>query len=385
MDSYDIAIIGGGIHGVGVAQAAAAAGYKAILLEKSAIAAGTSSRSSKLIHGGLRYLESMQFHLVRESLHERRTLLRIAPNLVRATRFYIPIYKDTTRRPWLIRIGLSLYALLAGFHRHSLYRRVKKLKWLDLDGLNTKGLQKVFRYWDAQTDDTKLTEAVMHSALSLGAIKRCPAEFTSSVFENDNYRVSYRENGEFKAFACRALINAAGPWANEILKKVTPATSILNMDLVQGTHIIIEGETRQGVYYLEAPRDRRAVFVMPWQGNTMVGTTENDFEGDPAEVHALEDEVEYLLETFRHYFPHRQTKLVGQFAGLRVLPHATGAAFSRSRDTTLHTDPLCPGLFTVYGGKLTGYRATAEKLIKQLVPRLGRRQRVADTRTLRLD
>jgi glycerol-3-phosphate dehydrogenase len=383
-DSYDIAIIGGGIHGVGVAQAAAAAGYAAVVLEQTALAAGTSSRSSKLIHGGLRYLESGQIHLVRESLHERNTLLRVAPDLVRATRFYIPIYKDTARRPWLIRLGLSLYAILAGFHHHSLFRRLHKAQWTELDGLRTQGLQTVFRYWDAQTDDARLTQAVMQSALSLGASLLCPAGFTGAVYANDRYRVNYERDGETASLSCCALVNAAGPWANEVLGRISPATSTRAIDLVQGAHIVIEGETRQGVYYLEAPADRRAVFVMPWYGNTMIGTTETLHRGDPAKVEVLDEEVDYLLATFRHYFPHRRANIIDRFAGLRVLPHASGAAFNRPRDTVLHSDAQSPGLVTIYGGKLTGYRATAEKLIRELEPRLGRRRRIADTRKLML-
>jgi glycerol-3-phosphate dehydrogenase len=383
-DTYDIAIIGGGIHGVGVAQAAAAAGYSAVVLEQTALAAGTSSRSSKLIHGGLRYLESRQIHLVRESLHERNTLLHVAPGLVRATRFYIPIYRETRRRPRLIRLGLSLYAILAGFHRHSLFRRLHKAQWTELDGLRTQGLQTVFCYWDAQTDDARLTRAVMQSALSLGATLLCPAGFSGALFTNDHYQVNYEMDGEPALLSCRALVNAAGPWANEVLGRISPAASTRAVDLVQGAHIVIEGETRRGVYYLEASADRRAVFVMPWYGNTMIGTTEILYRGDPAKVKVLDEEVDYLLATFRHYFPHRKSNIIDRFAGLRVLPHASGAAFHRSRDTILHTDAQSPGLVTIYGGKLTGYRATAEKLIRELEPRLGRRQRIADTRKLML-
>ncbi len=384
MENVDIIVIGGGIHGTGVAQAAAAAGYQTILLEKTSLAAGTSSRSSKLIHGGLRYLESMQFGLVRESLRERRTLLKIAPGLVRATRFHIPIYRNTSRRPWLIRAGLSLYALLAGFHHRALFHRLRKNEWNTLDGLTTNELNKVFCYWDAQTDDVKLTEAVMRSAQSLGAELYAPAEFIGAHFDGARYLVRIKKNQKEIEIDCRALVNAAGPWANRILEQITPVPSGLEMDLVQGSHIVLEGKTERGVYYLEAPKDRRAVFVMPWYEHTLVGTTEKHYDGDPAKVVATQEEIDYLLETYRHYFPARDINIIDSFAGLRVLPRAEGSAFHRPREITLHETATHPGLITIYGGKLTGYRATAQKTIRQLRKTLGRRKAIADTRKLKL-
>ena len=168
-EHYDVVIAGGGIHGVGVAQAAACAGYSVLLLEKTALAAGTSSRSSKLVHGGLRYLEGYDFGLVRESLHERAILLKVAPELVQLRPFHIPIYPETSRRPLMLRAGLALYAVLGGFHRGSSFRALQHKEWDHLDGLDTRQLQAVFRYHDAQTNDTDLTRAVMQSATLLGA------------------------------------------------------------------------------------------------------------------------------------------------------------------------------------------------------------------------
>ncbi len=384
MESVDIIVIGGGIHGTGVAQAAAAAGYKTVLLEQTSLAAGTSSRSSKLIHGGLRYLESLQFGLVRESLRERRTLLQIAPSLVKATRFYLPIYKNTSRRPWMIRAGLSLYALLAGLQRRALFHQLNRDEWRQLDGLSTENLVKVFSYWDAQTDDVKLTEAVMRSAESLGAELYLPAEFISASFDGEHYSVRIHKDGGESGLRCRALVNAAGPWGNPVLERINPVPDKLEMDLVQGSHIVLQGKTEQGVYYLEAPKDRRAVFVIPWHGQTLVGTTEKHYEGDPAKVVATQEEIDYLLETYRHYFPGRNSSVVDSFAGLRVLPHIEGAAFHRPREITLHETTTHPGLITIYGGKLTGYRATAQKTITKLERTLGRREAIADTRKLKL-
>jgi glycerol-3-phosphate dehydrogenase len=382
-DRYDIAIIGGGIHGVGVAQAAAAAGYSTLLLERTELAAGTSSRSSKLIHGGLRYLESAQLGLVRESLRERETLLRLAPGLVRRVPFYLPVYRTTSRRPWQMRLGLSLYAVLGGFRPTTRFAALPRAHWENLDGLDTRGLQTVFRYHDAQTDDAALTRAVMRSAQSLGAELLCPAEFIGAENIQEGYRVRYAHAGTETECRAHTLVNAAGPWANDILARLTPAVTPRPVELVQGTHLLLEGATRQGVYYVEAVRDRRAVFVMPWQGHTLVGTTETRYTGDPARVAPLPPEIAYLHETFRRYFPQRRDQIISSFAGLRVLPAGGGAHFHRTRETLLHPDnDRHPQLITIYGGKLTGYRATADKTLECLRVSLPVRTRIADTSKL---
>lgn len=382
---YDVVIIGGGIHGVGVAQAAAAAGYSALLLERQALASGTSSRSSKLIHGGLRYLESARFGLVRESLREREILLRNAPALVRRVPFYIPVYASTRRPPWTIRVGLSLYALLGGLSSAARFESVPRSRWDNLDGLDTRGLRAVFRYEDAQTDDALLTQAVMRSAQALGAELCCPADFLAATRREHGFEVRYIRNNNEQICHARTLVNAAGPWVNAVLDRVTPRPPRLAVDLVQGAHVLVEDETRQGVYYVEAPADGRVVFVMPWQGNTLVGTTETAHDDDPENARALPQEISYLQETWRHYFPHSRGRLLDSFAGLRVLPRESGSAFHRSRETVLYPDSVerLP-LVTVYGGKLTGYRATAAKVMRLLQRSLPERPAVADTTRLGL-
>lgn len=378
--NYDIVVIGGGIHGAGVAQAAAAAGYSVLLLEKTAIASGTSSRSSKLIHGGLRYLESLQFGLVRESLHEREILLRIAPTLVRRVDFYIPVYARTQRRPWLIRSGLTLYALLGGFAQGAGFETLARTRWDNLDGLDTHGLQTVFRYQDAQTDDRALTQAVMRSAQAMGASLHGPADFLSATQHADGFEVDYRQHHIDKSCNTKVLINAAGPWVNDMLQRITPRPSILPVDLVQGTHILVEGEIRQGIYYVEAARDRRAVFVMPWKGKTLVGTTETAFSDDPDTVRPQPQEITYLQDTLRNYFPQHHGQLIDSFAGLRVLPRAAGSLFHRSRETSLHADNSNHvRLISIYGGKLTGYRATAAKVMQLLKNSLPASTPIANT------
>ncbi|OGI56128.1 MAG: N-acetylglucosamine-1-phosphate uridyltransferase [Candidatus Muproteobacteria bacterium RIFCSPHIGHO2_02_FULL_60_13] len=382
---YDVVVIGGGIHGVGVAQAAVAAGYSALLLERQALGSGTSSRSSKLIHGGLRYLESAHLGLVRESLREREILLRVAPTLVRRVPFYIPVYSSPRRPPWMIRAGLSLYAVLGGLSRDTRFESVPRARWESLDGLDTRGLRAVFRYEDARTDDILLTQAVMRSAQTLGAELRCPANFLSAIRSTNGFKVHYLEGNGEKACHAKTLVNAAGPWANAVLDRITPRPPRLTVDLVQGTHILVEGEIRHGVYYVEAPSDGRAVFVMPWQGHTLVGTTETPYDGDPGAVRARPEEIAYLRETLQHYFPHSRGRLLDSFAGLRVLPQGPGSMFHRSRETVLHPDNADRvRLVTVYGGKLTGYRATAAKVMRLLKKSLPSKPVVADTSRLTL-
>jgi len=384
-DHFDLVVIGGGIHGVGVAQAAACSGYSVLLIEKTALATGSSSRSSKLIHGGLRYLEGFDISLVRESLAERAILRKIAPELVHLRSFHIPVYPQTSRRPLTLRAGLSLYALLGGLRASARFRTLHRREWDKLDGLNTNNLQAVFQYYDAQTDDSKLTHAVMRSAIDHGAILGCPAEFLSASLGEKTCEINYRNDGADKTCSCAAVINATGPWVNNVARRITPAPKQIEVDLVQGAHLIMEGSLEQGCYYMEVPEDKRAVFLLPWGEHSMLGTTEHGYTGDPAEVHILDREESYLLDVLRHYFPQRSQQVIDRFAGLRVLPVAAGAVFKRSRETHLPVDnPHQPRLVTIYGGKLTGYRATAEKVMKILQPALPGRKAVANTAELML-
>jgi glycerol-3-phosphate dehydrogenase len=384
MKEYDVVIIGGGIHGAGVLQAAVAAGHKALLIERQGLASGTSSKSSKLIHGGLRYLESGQFALVRESLHERAVLLRIASELVELKPFYIPVYRDTRRRPWQLKIGLMLYALLGGFDASTRFGSVPKAAWPKLDGLKTQGLDAVIRYHDAQTNDALLTRAVVRSALGLGAELAMPARLTRATLGDDGVTVAYTASGLDVEVKARVLVNAAGPWASQVACAVEPAIQIPSLDLVQGTHIVIPYPLTAGIFYVESPTDGRAVFVMPWGGATLVGTTETPYRGDPDQVHPLPEEENYLLAVVRHYFPHladlTRDDITERFAGLRVLPAANQPAFDRSRETIFTTDrDARPRVLCIYGGKLTGWRAAAAHVMQRISPSLPAAVKRAET------
>lgn len=381
---YDVVVIGGGIHGAGVAQAAAARGHSVLVLEQASLAHGTSSRSSKLVHGGLRYLETGQLRLVRESLRERTLLARLVPGLVRIEPFYIPVYRASKRGPWPIRAGLTLYALLGGIRANS-FTVVPRRDWEKLDGLETRDLLAVFRYRDGRTDDALLTRAVMASARSLDAELRMPARFEHAELDGAGCSMTFSEAGTTHTCRCRALVNAAGPWVDRVLAGIEPAVPKFEVELVRGTHILVPGTLACGTYYMET-RDGRAVFAMPRRDGILVGTTEAVHTGDPEDVSPPAGEQRYLLETLSACFPKLGGPVVSAFAGLRVLPRGPGRAFDRPRETILGLDrPRRPRLVTVYGGKLTTYRATAEKVLDRLAAQLPGRARRGDTTRIPLD
>ena len=258
-----------------------------------------------------------------------------------------------------------------------------------LDQLEQKNLQKVFRYNDGQTNDVKLTKAVMFSAKQLGAELIFPASVISITKNDKGFSIVYKDDNKEYKIQTKVVINAAGPWVNEIHKVVSPEANSLEVDLVQGTHIILDAPAPSGIYYLEAD-DQRAVFVMPYEFNgeekTMVGTTEKLFQGKADDVKPSEEEVDYLLAVYKSYFSnqtsHTDFNVIQKFAGLRVLPKDDGSMFSRPRDTILHW--AIPGLLALYGGKLTAYRSTSELVIKKIIPVLGEGKRVAYTDQLAL-
>ena len=386
---YDVVIVGGGIQGVGVAQAAAAEGHSVLVLEKTGLAEGTSSKSSKLIHGGLRYLESWQFSLVRECLRERSILLKIAPDLVKLRRFYIPVYEQTRRSCLHINIGLKLYYALANFRSEAKPTQIESSQWGGLDGLNTQNLKSVFCYADAQTDDRLLTKAVMNSAREMEAELLAPAIFLSAAANAEGCEVTYAFDGEERSCTAGVLVNAGGPWVNDVARKITPTPDLQDVDLVAGSHILLEGATTEGVYYTESPRDGRAVFVMPWYGKTLVGTTERAFRDLPDLVKPSLAEQNYLLSALRYHFPRYQDTTINDvlsaFAGLRVLPKGKGHAFHRTREVIFKMDSKDkPRVLSIYGGKLTAYRATAQDVMERLRQSLPVRARRGQTHEIKL-
>jgi len=285
--------------------------------------------------------------------------------------FYIPVYRDTRRRPWQLKLGLWIYALLGGFDAATRFGSVPKREWAQLDGLKTEGLDAVIRYHDAQTNDALLTRAVVKSALGLGAELAMPARFTRAVLSEDGVTVTYALSGSSVEVRARVLVNAAGPWATQVARAVEPGIAVPEVELVQGSHIAIPLRITAGIYYVESPTDGRAVFVMPWAGGSLIGTTETPYRGDPDLVQPSLSEEEYLLAVVRHYFPAlsalTRSDITERFAGLRVLPAATQAAFDRSRETIFTVDrDVRPRVLCIYGGKLTGWRAAAAHVMRRI-------------------
>ncbi|HEY7886286.1 MAG TPA: FAD-dependent oxidoreductase [Cellvibrionaceae bacterium] len=382
----DVTIIGAGIQGAGIAQAAAAAGYKVLVLEQTAIAAGTSSKSSKLIHGGLRYLESAQFSLVRESLAERALLLKLAPELVKLRHLHIPVYAHSNRSSLTIGMGLRLYRALSGFDNSTRFQRLGPQEWDQLPGLETQGLKQVFRYQEAQTDDAALTRAVLASAQQFDCQLLMPAQFNGAELHSEGAKVRYTSAGSEHTIDTRVLVNCAGPWASAINMLISPTPNLPAVELVQGSHLLLPPLLDQA-FYLESAADGRAVFALPWQGKLLLGTTETPHQGAPEDAHCHPHEMHYLLNVLKHYFPdlHPLPSSAESFAGLRVLPKADGSAFNRPREVMLCTDQAQqPSVLTVMGGKLTTYRATAAHALEAIKPSLATRKPLADTRELSL-
>jgi glycerol-3-phosphate dehydrogenase len=247
-------------------------------------------------------------------------------------------------------------------------------------------LEAVFRFHDAQTDDALLTRAVLHSAQSMGAELALPARFVAARMVRDGLRVEYERAGAAQAVSAAALVNAAGPWVGAVRAAIEPAGAGPTYELVQGAHIELEGRLERGIYYVEAPQDGRPVFLMPWNGRVLAGTTETPFRGDPGHVRPLESEQAYLAAVAAAHFPRMGAQPVGAFAGLRVLPAGAGSLGARSRETAIDVDhPHRPRVAHIYGGKLTTYRATAARVMDRLAALRPARRPLADTRELRLE
>ncbi|MCF1428769.1 MAG: FAD-dependent oxidoreductase [Shewanella sp.] len=390
MGNTEVLVVGGGVVGAGIAQAVAAAGYQVTLWERATLGGATSANSSKLIHGGLRYLESGQISLVKSCLAQRKALLKLAPDLVQAVPFYIPIYEDSRRGAMTIAAGLSLYAMLAKLEPHGRFQLLPKSQWTTLEGLSQQGLKHVFQYWDAKTNDSKLTRAVAASARALGADIRegvnCDAIYQGArVCQVTGHDCS----GNTLEYRASLIINACGPWVNQLLERVTPRLVGLPIDWVQGSHLLLDIPPPIGVLYLESHLDERVVFVIPWEGKTLLGTTETLLTSTPEAPTITPQEEDYLLAIYCHYFNDWQAEelrrsIVQRFCGVRVLPKTMGSAFGRSRETIVHSQSSHPGIISVYGGKLTEYRVTAEQVLTQIRQRLGEREPIAEIARLSL-
>ena len=373
---FDIAIIGGGINGAGIARDAAGQGLKVLLCEKGDLGNATSSASSKLIHGGLRYLEYGEFKLVRAALKERETLLRIAPHLVRPMRFVLP-HQKKLRPSWIIRIGLFLYDHLA---RRGTLPGSRGLNLLNSPegGPLKDDYKKGFIYSDCWVDDARLVVVNCLDAAEHGADIRTRTTCSKAECIDSFWRLTLKNehNNKVETVLARSLINAAGPWVDQILKDVLSREKASRLKLVQGSHIVVDRLYDGEQAYILQNEDRRIVFSIPYEKHfTMVGTTEAPFEGDPTDPEISGKETRYLCEVINRHF-NRQISppdVRWSFAGVRPLyddGKVNASAVTRDYVFDLDVSEDAP-LLSIYGGKLTTYRSLAEHALAKLLPEIG--------------
>jgi glycerol-3-phosphate dehydrogenase len=369
MADFDLAIIGGGINGVGIARDAAGRGLRVVLVEQNDLASGTSSRSSKLIHGGLRYLEQGSFRLVREALAERELLMGVAPHLVRPMRFVLPA-SPGLRSALMLRIGLFLYDHL-GPRKILPSTRTIDLARHPFGAPLQRHYHKAFEYSDCWVDDSRLVVLNAVDAAQRGAVIRTRTRCIRAERDAE-WRLIVNARGRQDVVTARALVNAAGPWVEQVAESVLRAPSRGEVRLVKGSHIVVPRMfDHDAGYILQAP-DRRVVFALPFERDyTLIGTTDQDFHGDPGEVVPSPEEVRYLCDVINGFFRSAISPgdEVWSFAGVRSL-HADegGAAQDASRDYVLTFDASrrqAP-LVTVYGGKITTFRRLAEAALDRL-------------------
>jgi glycerol-3-phosphate dehydrogenase len=385
---FDLLILGGGITGAGVALDAVLRGLRVALIDKGDFAGGTSSLSSKLIHGGLRYLEHGDVRLVYEALHERGRLLHNAPHLVHPLRFVLPFYVGARVPPWKFRIGLLLYDLLAGTRnlqrsRATTSRRLQQ----EFAGLRPAGLLGGAEYFDAQMDDARLClevirTAALHGAVIANYVEAIGFEKTGGLIRG--IRAVDHLRGRDFLIGARQVLNATGPWGDAVRRLAGDDDEPL-LRPTKGVHLLAAGRGLKAAFLLLHPADGRVFFVIPWLNKTLLGTTDTAWDNPPDQVAVTPEDVRYLLDGHNHYFhpPLLEKEVLGRFAGLRPLIRARpGEPSDLSREFHLAASPS--GLLTAAGGKYTTYRSMAEVITDTIVRRLGLARRCR-TRSLRLD
>jgi glycerol-3-phosphate dehydrogenase len=378
--NFDLVVMGGGINGAATAREAALRGLKVALVESQDFSSGTSSRSSKLIHGGLRYLEQFDFALVHEARTERRRLRELAPHLASPLPFLLPIYPGDPYYPLKIRVGLTLYDLLGNLGREDRHRMLSPAGAARaVPALKREGLRAAAVYHDSETDDARLTlefvlDAAEHGAVvanytEVGALSLSTRSgaHEGTVMSAEAYD---RLTGRRYEVSSRFWVNAAGPWVDHVRALVPGFDGSKTLRLTKGTHIILPGVT-SGYALFAAIRPGDRIFLMiPWHGYALLGTTDTDYEGDPADVQPDQADVEYLLEAANRVLrePLKSSDVLGSFAGLRALVMEPGRSPSaNTREHRFHRDPWATNFVSICGGKLTTARALGEKLVDDIV------------------
>jgi len=378
-DELDLVVIGGGINGAGVARDAARRGLRVLLVEQNDLAFGTSSRSSKLIHGGLRYLEQYHVHLVFESVSERSRLLRLAPHLVQPLGFLFPVYQGDKNPLWLVRTGMWVYDALSLFRSPEPHRTLDPAELARLvPELRTEGLAGAPLYFDAATDDARLTLETAIDAARSGALVATWTKVVGLAPSGSRIRRVQLEDaldGRRYEVATRAVVNATGPWSDALLGLAGSATRPL-LRPTKGIHVVLDAARLPVPHAVVCrhPDDGRVLFVIPWGDRTYVGTTDTDEQVEPGQVRASHDDVRYLMRAIERYFPGREVReehVLATWAGLRPLVSDGEGGSSESDVSREHKIFVGEGgMITVAGGKLTTYRKMAAEIVDVAVAEL---------------
>ena len=371
---YDLLVIGGGINGAGIARDAQGRGLKTLLVEAHDLASATSSASSKLIHGGLRYLEQYEFRLVREALIEREVLLRMAPHIVWPLAFVLP-HRPHLRPAWMIRLGLFLYDHLGGRERLP-----------GSYGIDTRAhpfgaplsstISRAFVYSDCWVDDARMVVLNVRDAADRGAEIRTRTRCVETRRQDGLWLARLvEEDGTATEVQARAVVNAAGPWVNEVLGQVVRANSPKHVRLIKGSHIVVPRLHQGEQAYILQNEDRRIVFVLPYEGQfSLIGTTDEPFEGDPASVRITPGETSYLCDVVTRHFRSRVSPedVIWSYAGVRPLHDDANVKASQvTRDYAFDLDTASGApLLSIFGGKITTFRKLAEHALDKLAPHL---------------
>ena len=377
---FDLAIIGGGINGCGIARDAAGRGNSVFLCEMNDLASGTSSWSTKLVHGGLRYLEYYEFRLVREALIEREILWQIAPHIIRPLRFVLP-HHSGLRPAWLLRLGLFLYDHIGGRNLLPPTRSVDLTRDEVGKPLVPNRYTRAFEYSDCFVDDARLVVLTARDAADRGAEIRTRTRAVEIRQVDGIWQVTVEDtsSGVRSTIKARALVNAGGPWVEDVLRSGAGVNARAKVRLVQGSHIVVRKLYAHDRAYMFQNSDGRIVFVIPYQDDfTLIGTTDRDFDGDPAKVKASTEEIKYLCDSVSEYLaqPVRPEDVVWTYAGVRPLyDDGASEAKAATRDYVFELDtPGGAPMLSIYGGKITTYRRLAEEALERLVALSAQRQ-----------
>ncbi|MDG1479604.1 MAG: glycerol-3-phosphate dehydrogenase [Myxococcota bacterium] len=374
---FDLLIIGGGITGAGAARDAARRGLRVGIVEMQDLAYGTSSRSSKLVHGGLRYLESMEFSLVFEAVSERRVLMDIAPHLVNPLGFLFPVYKSSRRGVFTVNLGMWLYDGLSLFRSPKIHRNLSRKEVSTVEPmLNQEELKGAPLYYDCSTDDARLTLETALDAAAAGAVIATYTRAVGLVRDGGGrvigVRVRDELSGEERELRSSAVINATGPWSDRT-RALGTSGGTPRLRPTKGIHIVVDAARLRpnNAVVCFHPDDGRVLFAIPWRDRTYIGTTDTDYPGDPGEVAASAEDVRYLLAAANTYFPTAslvEDDVIATWAGVRPLISEEDAGANESsvsREHVIRVDE--DGLITIAGGKLTTYRRMAAEVVERAV------------------